>query len=166
MMLTFGRSRGRNGKAQMTWLKDLVLRIFVQHDRGELLSLGLSSTTPSDRTSEARSNWNRMTQPCPPIPHPANVPGDFYVEYNCCTMCGVPFVEAPELFGTHTDPAGYEHCFVKRQPATLKELDHMFGAIACAELQCIRYSGRDQHILNHLIRIGERSICDYPREDL
>jgi hypothetical protein len=28
-------------------------------------------------------------------PHPANVPGDFYVEDGCCTMCEVPFAEAP-----------------------------------------------------------------------
>jgi|GEM_PF-4407262 len=24
-------------------------------------------------------------------PHPANMPGDFYVENNCCPMCGVAF---------------------------------------------------------------------------
>ena len=40
-------------------------------------------------------------------PHPANVPGDFYVEDGCCTMCLVPFTEAPELFGECQDPKGY-----------------------------------------------------------
>ena len=40
------------------------------------------------------------------IPHAANVKGDFYVEENCCTMCGVPFVEAPELFGIGTIRTG------------------------------------------------------------
>jgi hypothetical protein len=33
-------------------------------------------------------------------PHAANVAGAFYVEDGCCTMCEVPFAEAPELFGT------------------------------------------------------------------
>jgi hypothetical protein len=59
------------------------------------------------------------------IPHSANVPGDFYVEDGCCTMCEVPFAEAPDLFGSVQDPRGYTHCYVKRQPETPDELDQM-----------------------------------------
>jgi len=30
--------------------------------------------------------------------HPRNAPGEFYVEKDCCTLCGVPWTIAPELF--------------------------------------------------------------------
>jgi hypothetical protein len=100
------------------------------------------------------------------IPHPANVPGDFYVEDGCCTMCEVPFAEAPELFGTVHDPKGYPHCFVKRQPATPAELDQMVSAIRCAELQCIRYRGVDRLIQLRLVGDGEGVICDGLPADL
>lgn len=93
-------------------------------------------------------------------PHPANVPGDFYVEDGCCTMCGVPFVEAPDLFGTCQDPGGYPHCFVKRQPELPSELDRMVSAIQCAELNCIRYRGSDRLIQLRLVEAGEAEICD------
>ena len=36
-------------------------------------------------------------------PNPANVPGDFYVQDGCCTMCEVPFAEAP-FDGEFTEP--------------------------------------------------------------
>jgi hypothetical protein len=93
-------------------------------------------------------------------PHPANVSGDFYVEDGCCTMCEVPFAEAPNLFGTCQDPNGYPHCYVKRQPETLAELEQMVSAIRCAELECIRYRGRDKVILDRLVQVGQRGICD------
>jgi hypothetical protein len=88
------------------------------------------------------------------------MPGDFYVEDDCCTMCAVPFTDAPELFGTTQDPRGYQHCFVKRQPMTAGELDRMVSAIRHAEFGCIRYRGTDRLIQLRLIEIGERGICD------
>ena len=99
-------------------------------------------------------------------PHPANLPGDFYVEDGCCTMCEVPFAEAPDLFGTAQDPKGYPHCFVKRQPETPAELDQMVSTIRCAELQCIRYRGSDRLIQLRLIGDGEGVICDGLPPDL
>ena len=81
-------------------------------------------------------------------PHPANVAGDFYVEDGCCTMCEVPFAEAPTLFGACQDPQGYPHCYVKRQPDTAGELDQMVLAIRHAEFPCIRYRGTDKVILD------------------
>jgi hypothetical protein len=99
-------------------------------------------------------------------PHPANVPGDFYVEDGCCTMCEVPFAEAPELFGTVQDPKGYPHCFVKRQPESPVELEQMLSAVRCAELKCIRYRGSDRVLQLRLIGDGEGEICDGLPADL
>ena len=93
-------------------------------------------------------------------PNPANVPGDFYVEDGCCTMCEVPFTEAPDLFGTFQDPKGYESCYVKRQPESPAELDQMVSAIRFAELKCIRYRGTEQLIQLRLIGDGAGGICD------
>jgi hypothetical protein len=75
-------------------------------------------------------------------------------------MCEVPFSEAPTLFGTCQDPRGYQHCYVKRQPQTPAELDQMVSAIRCAELQCIRYRGRDKGVLDRLVAVGESACCD------
>jgi hypothetical protein len=99
-------------------------------------------------------------------PHPANVPGDFYVVDSCCTMCEVPFLEAPALFGAVKNPQGYEHCYVKRQPASPAELDQMVNAIRCAELQCIRYRGADRLIQLSLVEYGEGVVCDLLPADL
>src|SRR3954468_13491385 len=99
-------------------------------------------------------------------PHPANVPGDFYVEDGCCTMCEVPFTFAPELFGEYQDPRGYAHCYVKRQPQTPSELSSMLDVIQCAELDCIRYRGRDCQIQLKLVDRDSGSVCDSLALDL
>ncbi len=44
------------------------------------------------------------------MPFPKNVPGDFYVEDGCCTSCGMPTTEAPELFAYAPDG----HCYVRQ----------------------------------------------------
>lgn len=99
-------------------------------------------------------------------PHPANVPGDFYVEDGCCTMCEVPFAEAPELFGTGQDSKGYLHCYVKRQPVSLTEHEQLLSAMRCAELKCIRYRGSDRLIQLRLIDRGAAELCDCLRPDI
>lgn len=91
-------------------------------------------------------------------PHPSNVPGDYYVQDSCCTMCNVPFVVAPELFGEINDERGFLHCFVKRQPTSDSEHALMVEAIASAELSCIRYSGRDSEIQKQLIKVAPSEI--------
>jgi 4Fe-4S single cluster domain of Ferredoxin I len=97
------------------------------------------------------------------ISHPANVPGDFYVEDNCCTMCGVPFAAAPELFGEE----GGQQCFVKRQPVSTEEFNQMFEAIRGAELSCIRYRGRDPQFIQRLVQLGEYGqVFDHPPAQL
>jgi hypothetical protein len=95
--------------------------------------------------------------------HPENAPGDFYVEDQCCTMCAIPFTEAPALFGTTTDES---HCFVKKQPSTEVELGQMVNAIQCAELNCIRYGGSSRTIQVRLVQISAGSICDALPQDL
>lgn len=95
--------------------------------------------------------------------HPLNTPGDFYVEDQCCTMCAVPFGEAPDLLGTTVND---DHCFVKKQPTTDDEMDQMVSAIQCAELGCIRYKGTERTIQIRLIEANEGSICDALPPDL
>lgn len=99
-------------------------------------------------------------------PHPSNVPGDFYVEDGCCTMCLVPFSEAPELFGECQDPNGYSHCFVKQQPETPADTAKMLNAIRCAEFMCIRYRGKDRAIQLDLIEFKTGLVCDKLPPDL
>jgi hypothetical protein len=97
------------------------------------------------------------------IAHPLNVPGDFYVEDQCCTMCAIPFSEAPSLFGTTADQ---DHCFVKKQPATDDEMTQMVSAIQSAELSCIRYKGNQRGIQIRLVEVNEGSVCDALPPDL
>lgn len=99
-------------------------------------------------------------------PHPANAPGDFYVEDGCCTMCEMPFAVAPELFGSCQDSMGTPHCYVKRQPGSPAELDRMVSAIRHAELQCIRYRGSDRLVQVRLVEADEGMICDELPADL
>ena len=68
--------------------------------------------------------------------HPLNVPGDYYVEKDCCTLCGVPWNLAPELFAY--DDTG---CWVARQPAGSGEERKMLQVIDAQELGCVRYRG-------------------------
>jgi hypothetical protein len=95
-----------------------------------------------------------------PKPHPANAPGDFYVEDGCCATCEVPLLEAPNLFGWAEQAAGDLHCYVKRQPQTAAELDAMIMTIRCSELSCIRYRGTDRAIHSRLVEVGEGMVCD------
>jgi hypothetical protein len=94
-----------------------------------------------------------------------NVDGDFYVEDNCCTMCGVPESEAPTLFGgfSEQDESEDVQCYVKKQPETKEELEQMVNTIACAELACIRYCGKNSSIINKLKDLNEEGCIDYPK---
>jgi hypothetical protein len=71
-------------------------------------------------------------------PDPWNAPGEFYVEKDCCLLCGVPWHFAPELFGY--DDSG---CWVARQPANENERDKMLQVIDAQELGCIRSRGTE-----------------------
>ena len=94
--------------------------------------------------------------------NPLNVPGDFYVEDECCTRCDVPIRHAPELFGA----TNHDSCYVKCQPATPEQLDQMLDVIQCAELACIRYRGSNRLIQLRIAELGESHVCDSIPDDL
>lgn len=92
-----------------------------------------------------------------------NVPGDFYVKHDCCTMCGVPDAVARNLFGGF-DGAGqatHDQCFVKKQPENDEELNQMLSALSSQELNCIRYCGKDRKIKDRIIALGEKEQIDW-----
>ena len=66
-------------------------------------------------------------------PDPRNVPGEFYVQRDCCLLCGVPWTLAPELFGDDKDG-----CWVKRQCTTADEHRTMLLVLQTQELGCIQ----------------------------
>jgi hypothetical protein len=73
-------------------------------------------------------------------PHPANVPGAFYVEDGCCLACGVWEAEAPGLLEWLPE-AKIPHCYVARQPETDTEFAQMMSAMQVNEVDCIRVHG-------------------------
>jgi len=111
------------------------------------------------RGSEPTAPLNMQTgSPFYP-PHPANVPGPFYVEGGCCLACGVPEDIAPDLFGW---VEGDMHCYVKRQPETPKELDRMREAMCSSEVDCIRARSCSPEFLLDLARAGHAHLVDTP----
>jgi len=93
-----------------------------------------------------------------------NVDGDFYVVDGCCTLCGVPGVTAPDLFGGFnpdgTVPVGVHHCWVKRQPDSDVNLNAMVETMAGQEFKCSRYRGTDAKIVGRLRDLGEGDLVD------
>ena len=81
----------------------------------------------------------RVPRPAPrrPIPHPANVPGPFYVEDGCCIFCGVWEDIAPDLLAWSGEGAS-DHCYVARQPETDEEVGRMIEAMRVNDVDCIR----------------------------
>lgn len=64
--------------------------------------------------------------------------------------------EAPDLF--EYDPDG--HCFVRKQPTTIEEVDRMISAFEVQEVGCIRYKGTSKVIQIRLVESGEGEQCD------
>jgi hypothetical protein len=85
--------------------------------------------------------------------------GDFYVEPDCCLLCGVPEDIAPEVFQT-----GENYCFVKQQPCSQDELDRTIRAMWSSEVDCIRYRGQDAELLARLARGGMSDQADHPHQ--
>lgn len=86
-----------------------------------------------------------------------NVGGDFYVERDCCTLCGVPWHFAPTLFDH--DEMG---CWVAKQPTTEDEERLMVKVCATQELGCIRYRGSDVRVLSLLQDSGAADSIERP----
>ena len=70
-------------------------------------------------------------------PHPANVPGDFYVAQGCCLACGVWETEAPGLLDW-LEEGEFPSCYVARQPETDAEFRQMMRAMQVNEVDCLR----------------------------
>lgn len=92
-----------------------------------------------------------------PTPHPLNVDGPFYVENNCCTLCSVPYVVAPDMFRVNGEE---DHCYVYKQPENDEQLDRMFRVIEAVELQCVRCRTNDISLLEKLRQAGHSEQCD------
>ena len=84
-----------------------------------------------------------------------NVDGDFYVEKDCCLLCGIPEDIAPELFEFKKD----EYCYVKKQPTNNEELKRMIEVVGDSEVSCIRYCGKEASIMDRIYMPGD--VCDY-----
>lgn len=95
----------------------------------------------------------------PRPPHPANVPGDFYVEEGCCITCGVPMEEAPEIFAWAGGP-DFSHCVVAHQPHAARAVDRTLNAMLSSEVDCIRYRGADRDIVRRIVEMGNQDQCD------
>lgn len=87
-----------------------------------------------------------------------NVVGDFFVEKDCCTMCGVPSWIAPSLFADD----GCQ-CYVAKQPSSAAEHEQMYEVLASQDLDCVFYEGRDETVLAKLEEIDEGRHIVFPR---
>ncbi|QAY77791.1 ferredoxin [Sphingosinicella sp. BN140058] len=86
---------------------------------------------------------------------PDAAPGPFYVDPNCCILCGIPEDIAPELFST-----GEAHCFFIKQPIAPAEVDKTIEVMLSSEVDCIRYGGDDAAILKRMGRAGVAEFAD------
>jgi hypothetical protein len=98
----------------------------------------------------------KMVQPLLRVPEPTSAPGDFYVDSNCCTACGVPQVVAPDLVGWTAEKI--PQCRWKKQPSAPAEFQQAFAIFDSQELGCHRYAGTDPEIQK---RVGIEN-CDFP----
>ena len=86
-------------------------------------------------------------------PHPANVPGPFYVEDGCCLACGVWETDAAGLLAW-LESGDYPHCYVARQPETDAEFRQMLRAMQNNEVDCLRVNGCKPEWAEELRRNG------------
>jgi len=100
----------------------------------------------------------------PRPPHPANVPGPFYVEDGCCITCGVWEDIAPDLLAWTPDDDDRPHCFVARQPETDAEFGRMLRAMDAAEVACIRVRACRPDWAGRLRKAGLGDQIDPPDE--
>lgn len=100
--------------------------------------------------------------PMPPKRYPKNVPGDFYVEDECCVRCGVPMTEASDLIRFDEENREYPHCYVYRQPKNPDEINRMLNVHSIQEFGCFRYSGTNREVLESFAAMGASADCDFP----
>jgi hypothetical protein len=90
--------------------------------------------------------------------YPENVSGPFWVECDLCMFCRAPESVAPGLIGFSEAKS---HCYFKKQPDTVAELDQ---AIKAVELSCCgayHYAGEDEETKRKLKDAGCQEAIDY-----
>jgi hypothetical protein len=96
--------------------------------------------------------------------YPLNAAGDSYVADGLCVACTVPEHEAPDLMANDPEAhAGY-HCYFRRQPATVDELQRAVMAAAVGCCGAARYGGADPVVLHQLAQLGAAEACDHHAE--
>ena len=84
-----------------------------------------------------------------------NAPGAFYVEKDLCITCRAPEAVAPNLIGFHEDQSDSNvrsHCYFKKQPETMAEVDCAIKAVAANCCGSFRYAGSDRDVMKRLRR--------------
>jgi hypothetical protein len=85
--------------------------------------------------------------------YPENAPGPFYVQSAECISCRAPESVAPDLIGFFEDPSGTgreSHCYFKKQPETVGEIDRAVKAVQSNCCGSYRYAGSDSEIKKKL----------------
>ncbi len=105
------------------------------------------------------SNSQNFNKKLLPFRYSENVKGDFYVENQVCISCGAPEAEAPDLI--EHSKLEYGHCFFKKQPQTLDEINRAINAMNVSCIAGIRYAGQNEAILGDFYDLGLENECDY-----
>jgi hypothetical protein len=95
--------------------------------------------------------------------YPANAPGDFYVQNDECITCRAPESVAPDLIGFFEDPSGTNarsHCYFKKQPQTVGEIDRAVKAVYANCCGSYRYAGSNRDIKKKLKKAGCQAAID------
>jgi hypothetical protein len=95
-------------------------------------------------------------------PYEANIEGPFYVT-DQCIICALPLETAPAIFKWHFTKACGDcprSCCVAKQPETEEELNATVEAMLHSCVSAIRYRGTDREILDRLVKLGARKLCD------
>ena len=85
--------------------------------------------------------------------YPENAPGPFYVQRDECISCRAPETVAPDLIGFFEDPLGTgreSHCYFKKQPETVGEIECAIKAVQSNCCGSYRYAGSDNEIKKKL----------------
>ena len=93
-------------------------------------------------------------------PHPKNAAGPFFVANQECIACGAPHAVASDLMGwdqmqsTLKPNTFYPHCYFKKQPETVAELQQAIDAVTVSCCGALRYAGSDPAIIGTLKESG------------
>ena len=79
-----------------------------------------------------------------------NVPGDFYVKDGECIACTMPVSESPDLIGEDENADVGYHCYFKKQPVTLVEIESALNAMDVSCCGAHRYCGSNSSIINKI----------------